>query len=329
MASFKPFRFLSDARSAMAVRAARWARARQGDDALPLTLLPRRVYILPTRGGLAAAAFLFVMLLAGLNYANSLALLLCFMLTGLALVSMHECHRTLAGVQITQAHGESTFAARQGQLILSFMNADTRVRGALQICHPGCDGALFQLEPGGSATARMRFQANRRGRQRIERLKIWTDAPLGLFRAWSWLHLPLDVLVYPAPAGVTTLPGRRGQPRGRPQRAAGGGDDEWAWLRPYQESDSPRGVAWKAYARGAPLMVAQYQAAAGADRVLDFQSLSQLDVEQRLSQLTLWILECERRHEAYALRLPSREIEPGLGGTHQRICLEALALCPP
>src|SRR5579862_1524822 len=73
-----PFQFLSRARALGARALARWARKRQGNDALPLTLRARRIYILPTSTGLAAAGLLFLMLLAGLNYNNSLALLLCF-----------------------------------------------------------------------------------------------------------------------------------------------------------------------------------------------------------------------------------------------------------
>ena len=41
--------------------------------ACPVSIVTRRIYILPTRGGFAFAALLFVMLLAGLNYANSIA----------------------------------------------------------------------------------------------------------------------------------------------------------------------------------------------------------------------------------------------------------------
>jgi uncharacterized protein (DUF58 family) len=326
MASFGPYRFLSEARAAMAARVARWARARQGDDALPLILLARRVYILPTRTGSSAAVFLFVMLIAGLNYANSLALLLCFMLSGLALVSMHECHRTLAGTTVTQALGESTFADHDGYLLLSFLNSDPRPRSSLEVCYGSSASVLFSLEPAATAAVRVIYRPRQRGRQRIERLKVWTDAPLGLFRAWSWLYLPLDIIVYPAPAGSQELPGRAGRPKARSQQAGQPGDEEWAWLRPYQESDSPRSVAWKAYARGAPLMVAQYHATAGSDRLLSFDDLPQLETEQRLSQLTSWVLECERRQEPYALRLPSRTVAAGLGAAHRRTCLEALGL---
>ena len=110
------YRFRPRARLERAVSA--WARSRQGEDQTPLTLESRRIYILPTRAGLVAALLLFVMFLAGLNYGNSLAMLLCFLLVGFALVSMYECHGSLSGLTISSAHVESTFAYGQGELSL-------------------------------------------------------------------------------------------------------------------------------------------------------------------------------------------------------------------
>ena len=85
-------------------------RRRQGPDQLPVSLARRRLYILPTRAGLAFAALLFLMLLAGLNYANSLALLLTFLLGGFALVVMQQCHRNLLGLSVIAVHAPPVFA---------------------------------------------------------------------------------------------------------------------------------------------------------------------------------------------------------------------------
>ena len=326
MDSSKPYQFLSKPRAAASARVQRWARARQGEDAIPLALLPRRIYILPTQSGIAAAVLLFVMLIAGMNYSNSLALFLCFMLCGVALVSMHECHRTLSGLRLLRAEADSTFAGQHGNLVLYFNNADSRARESLCLQSAPCEPVLFQMPAHSSHTVRLSFQAGARGRQRIERLQVSTQAPLGLFRAWTWLYLPLETIIYPAPAGTHALPPHRGQPRTGRRSAHHNGEDEWAGLRPFQESDPPRSVAWKAYARGAPLLVAHYDSPAGTQRILDFEPLHALPLEQKLSQLSRWVLECERLGESYALRLPTRTLPAGHGIAHRRSCLEALAL---
>src|SRR5215469_908061 len=91
-------------------RMAVWVRRRQGADQLPATLARRRLYILPTRAGIAFGFLWLLMLLAGLNYGNSLALFLTFLLAGFALVTMHECHRNLLGAALLAARAPPVFA---------------------------------------------------------------------------------------------------------------------------------------------------------------------------------------------------------------------------
>src|SRR4051812_40315674 len=101
---------LQTVRVRMRSRAAAWARRRQGDDHLPATIGPRRVYILPTRGGMAYALLVCVMLVAGLNYANSVALMLTFALGGFGLIAMHLCHRNLVGITLRDIATIDAFA---------------------------------------------------------------------------------------------------------------------------------------------------------------------------------------------------------------------------
>src|SRR3954466_9394728 len=113
-------------------RAAAWARRRQGDDELPVTLNTRRIYILPTRAGLAFAALLLVMLVAGLNYANSIALLFTFLLGGFALIAMHLCHRHLAGTMVRGIATADAFAGEHGRLLLTLENTADSARIGLE-----------------------------------------------------------------------------------------------------------------------------------------------------------------------------------------------------
>src|SRR5947209_13633322 len=115
-------------RAAWRKRIAAMIRKRQGEDSLPLTLARRRLYILPTRTGLGFGLLLLLMLVAGLNYANSLALFLTFLLCGFTLVTMHHCHRNLLGAQLVAASVAPTFAQRDGTLSLTFENSSTRAR---------------------------------------------------------------------------------------------------------------------------------------------------------------------------------------------------------
>jgi uncharacterized protein (DUF58 family) len=102
--------------------------------------------------------------------------------------------------------------------------------------------------------------------------------------------------------------------------------EELAWLRDFREGDSPRQVAWKAYARGAPLLVREYRGTAAAERDFDYSTLAHLDPEARLSQLCKWVVDAERRGEGWTLRLPTAPAYKGVGLAHRDQCLHQLAM---
>src|SRR5512147_1989419 len=87
-----------------------WALRRQGQDALPLTLTARRVYILPTPAGCTFALLIAVVFIAGMNYGNGLALLFAFWLAGFACVAMVQTQRSLAGTRLSMAGSLPVFA---------------------------------------------------------------------------------------------------------------------------------------------------------------------------------------------------------------------------
>jgi len=310
---------------ALDARVARWVRRRQGEDALPVLLQRRRLYILPTRAGLGFALLLLAMLVAGLNYANSLALLLTFVLAGFAIVGMNQCHRNLLGLRLVAADAAPTFAGGTAQLRLAFDNPGAE-RFDLGATALGASASAARAAQGDATALELRLPTPRRGRLQVPRLRIATTFPFGLFRCWTWAHLPLEVLVYPRPAGDRPPPaGSTGRDSG--SASSESGRDELRDLRPFRDGDSPRQVAWKAYARGQPLLVKEYAGGASSETPeFDFARLEPLDTEARLSQLCRWLLDAEARGQRYALRLPGELFAADRGAAHLARCLAALAL---
>jgi len=311
-------------RGALDARAADWVRRRQGEDALPVELQRRRLYILPTRAGLGFAVMLLAMLFAGMNYSNSLALLVTFSLGGFALVGMNYCHRNLLGLRLVALQPQPAFAGEAARLSLAFENPGV---DRYDIAAEGLGASAHAPRAAPSTVTRLdlRIPTRTRGRLRLPRLRLATSFPFGLFRCWTWVHLPVDVLVYPTPIGTRPLPvGPSGRESGNARHESG--RDELRDLRPFRDGDSPRQVAWKAYARGAPLLVKEYSGATAEASLFDFAALVDLDIEARLSQLCRWVLDAETRGGRYALRLPTLRLDADRGTAHLSRCLEALAL---
>jgi uncharacterized protein (DUF58 family) len=305
-------------------KAAEWARRRQGPDRLPLTLGRRRLYILPTRAGIGFAVSVVTMLVAGLNYTNSVALLLAFVLAGFALVAMHQCHRNVLGLSLVGAAGAPLFAGSEGSLQLTLANVSRLGRYRVEVAAEAGAVAL-DLPADSRGQLELPMRAGRRGLQRIDRLRLSSSHPYGLFRVWTWIHAPIVVVVYPRPAGSLPLPADSGARSGSSPRDTTGAD-EWLGLRPFRDGDSPRQVAWKAYAREAPLLVKEYSSAGSTLRMLSLEQAGQSDIESRLAQLARWIVDADARGDLYGLELPGERIPAHRGPDHRHRCLCALAL---
>jgi uncharacterized protein (DUF58 family) len=290
----------------------------------PVTLVQRRIFILPTKQGYLFGLVLLVLLLASINYALSLGFVLTFLLAAMGAVAMLHTWRNLAHLRLRPGRCDPVFAGDTAQFRV-VLESPSRERFAVAIRRRGGEPAFVDVRPAEHAVATLPLPATRRGRLRCGRLEIFTRYPVGLFHAWSYFDFGLSAIVYPRPAPEAGLPPQQtlaGDDEGIPVA----GDEDFAFLRPYHAGDSPRVIAWKALARGDDLLTKEFQATASAELWLDWIDARAPDPEARLSVLTHWVLETERLGQGYGLRLPGVSIAPGRGETHRARCLEALAL---
>lgn len=315
-------------RSYFESRMGAWVRRRQGPDRDPVRLDRRRIYILPTRLGLAYAAMLLAMVLGGLNYNNNLGLGFAFLLVSLGLVAMHHCHGTLNGLALRLVASEPAFAGEDVRFRLLLENAARASRPQIELASGAVDGVRVDVPGSGSAEACIALRAERRGRVPLARFVVATRHPLGLFRAWAVVHPDYQGIAWPRPAERGRVPhGVETDTGGAQDRARG--DADFAGLRPYQAGDSLHRIAWKSYARGVGLHTKQYCGTDVVSHVFDWDALQGLGTEARLAQLCRWVLDAHEQGEAFGLRLPGERIGANLGPAHRQRCLNALALFEP
>ncbi len=320
-----PRRLFGGVRDRATQRARNWARRRQGSDGDSATLGPGRVYILPTGVGLIFGLMAFAMLLGSMNYNNNLSFVLTFLLIGIGFVAMHQCQRNLVGLELTFAGTDPVFAGQTMRFRVAITNHSKSPRYGIRIYHDHAESEVHDLEPGESRIFILPVRTEKRGHLALERFGIRTLFPFELFRSWAWLHMDMHGLVYPRPAEDAPEPPPSMVAQGHRQHDARG-EEDFAGLRRYHEGDSPRHVAWKAYARSGQLLSKQFAGADTSSQWFDFAEIHGLDVEQRLSVLTSWIVAADQTREDFGLRLPGDEFPPAHGDAHRRQCLEALAL---
>jgi uncharacterized protein (DUF58 family) len=304
----------------------RWLFRLYGPEPAPIVLTQRRVYVLPTAAGMAYAAALGLMLIGAINYTLSLGYALIFLLGGLGLVTLLYGFRNLVQIEVSPGRVEPVFAREMAHFSLQMRNRRGLARYAISVRLDGGQPILTDLAAEATTVICLPMPARRRGWLRPGRVTLETRYPLCLVRAWSYVEPDMRCLVYPRPdPSAPPLPLSASSETGGAR--AGMGSEDFSGLRTHQPADSPRHVAWKAVARGQPLLTKQFAGASAGQVWLDWNRLPpDLGVEARLARLARWLIDANTQGLAYGLRLPGREIPPGQGARQLQDCLEALAL---
>jgi len=289
----------------------------------------RHIYILPTRQGLLYGLILIAMLLGSINYSLSLGFALTFLLGALGVVAMLHTWRNLAHLELTTGKLTPAFVGDQTQWELLLGNPEGHPRYAIglntaEIQHPQ---TLAHIDIGSHqrSSVILPLHARQRGWHPAGRLTVSTEFPLGLFYAWSYVDLGASYLVYPQPALVGNPIPVAATSASDGSLQSTEGDEDFSGLRTYQPGDSPKRIDWKASAREQGLLTKQFFGSAQSTLWLDWNMASG-DTEQRLSQLTRWLLDARDAGLSYGLRLPQQEIAIDHGEQHDRRCLETLAV---
>ena len=304
----------------------KWFRAGPRDSQ-PYTVSNRRIYVLPTRFGLFIGISLLVLILGALNYNNNAALILGFILISLCNNSLIAAHLSLLGLTIRTQPMAPVFAGQPCllEVQLSKQESGRSIPHHIQLNYG--DAVTDMHHDSFTAQADLPIPTRTRGLMAIDRIRLFTQQPLGLAKAWSYLNLQGSIMVYPAP---------RGQPLGaqfKTESEQAGNQvrmrtDQPHHLREFKPGDSRKQIAWKTSARTETLQVREYETAGTDDLLLDWQELRHLGYEQRIEQLCLWVMQADQKKLRFALYLPGLALPCATGPEHRRRCLEALALMP-
>lgn len=300
----------------------------QPGDRDAVVLRHRRIYILPTRRGLALFGTIAIMLLASLNYALALGFAATFLLAGFAAAALLHTFRNLAGIELSPLAAGESFAGGTLPFTLAIAGGATP-RRAITLAARGGAPVTVDVIPDAALPVTLDIGAPTRGRIALGRVTLSSDFPVGLWRGWAYVHFPLAGIVFPAPEpGAPPLPaGHVGADTHRESRE---GDADLSGLRGYQPGDPLQRVAWKAVARGAGWHTKQFEGGDGGGPAdLAWRRLpAALDTEARIARLAAWVLAAERAARPFSLTAPGVALPAGQGREHRRAALTALALLP-
>lgn len=291
-----------------------------------VTLNQKKIFILPSRAGLAYLLLLGAILLGAINYENNMLFGISFVLLSLLVVSILHTYSNLSGLSIKCGAAQPTFAGEPAQFELILSRRGRRVYEGIRIKWPESDVVTASLLEGKQKRVPLFLPSQRRGVMKSGRLLVETYYPVGLIRAWTWLDFGAQCLVYPKPIATHRLLAASSEYNQEGKYLQQHGTDDFAGFKTYVPGDSLKQVAWKNAARGLPLMTKHYESQAEQRIWVDWAQFDEQDTEQRLSQMCYLVLLAEQRKLEYGLRLPGIEMQPDLGVLHKLKALQALAL---
>jgi len=299
-----------------------------------------RVYIIPTAQGLIYGMMLIVMLLGAINYNNSMAYMLCFLLASLGIVCILHTYRNLSGLIFSSSKPKAVFAGQQALFSILIDNRLGLEKFSIQLEQYQPFRNFFRkrkeklntsqkismaIESAKQAIHHYPVQSVHRGILNSKRLKISTNFPLGILVAWAYFKPDYDCLIYPIPKGQKQLPAQTLN-KDNTDYGMQSGTDDFSGFRKYRPGDPVNSIAWKAFAREQGLLIKQFSGKGSQTLILSWDSVAHINnIESRLSQLCYWVLIAEQTSTYYGLEIPKVSIDPGHGTQHKERCLEALA----
>jgi uncharacterized protein (DUF58 family) len=295
-------------------------------DHRPVVLRHHRIYILPTRRGWAFLATTCLLLVTSLNYALSLGFAVTFSLLGLTAIALIHTFRNLAGIELHPLSAGEAFAGNPLPFNLA-LSGGALPRHTIHLRASEGTDVTTDIDPDVALPVTLELPTQRRGARPLGRVTLSSDYPLGLWRAWAYVHFPLQGVVFPTPEpAAPPLPvARAGQASAGPLALE---DTDLAGLRAYRVGDPMPRVAWKAVARGAGWYSKEFDGRGGGGPLaFSWNALpGALDAEQRIARLTAWVLAAEQSARPFSLAVPGVDLPTGQGRDHRRHALTSLAM---
>lgn len=300
----------------------------------------RRIFIMPTRLGLTFCVVLLVLFISAMNYNISLGFALTFFIASCAIVDLGLNFRNLAHlyVSIDQARLYPVFAGEQAYFACHVANRSRYDRYAIELNFEIADRhpKLIDVAAQSSCTVLLPISTVERGWLAAPKVRLRSRFPLGLVRTLSYWRPDARLLVYPCPEkNPPPLPINElheGKEEGEEASYLRVEEGDFSGIRPYQQGDSIKHLAWRQMAKvplelGATLLSKHFEEGENGVVYLDFAKLpNEMTCEMKLSRMTSWVIMAEAQGLLYGFSLGNDVLAPAIGLPHKLACLRALAL---
>ena len=295
----------------------------------------RQLYILPTKVGWAFGCIIFALLIAAIKFSHQPTFLLTFLLASIGQITSLYTHKNLLKIKLTTQTVTPVFAGETAYFPLTISNPSNSQRHAIWLLC-GDYKTCFSLAANESKHIKIPVLAKQRGSLSAPSIILSSQFPIGILFSWTKAFSSDKVcLVYPKPKSLLNMPqfshdtddSMPDLPYNNAQQNSRG-HEEFSNLKPYQTGDRPRDIHWPALAKHQQLVSKVFTQANQDKQLFEWRQVQSLSTEDKLSQLTHWILQAEQQQLPYQVNIPNFRSEYQFGPSQQHTCLSELAQWP-
>lgn len=311
----------------------RWARwlTRRIPPNQQVTLSHKSIFILPSAFGIAWFMLIVVLYLFGTNYQNNLVIGLSLLLASVLHTCIIYSYKNLAGLTLTAPMPPESIANTSlafPVVLSSKQKKDLSHTNHQQICLNFAQQRHIRIgDVGESFNATVGYSPQNRGPFNPGRIQVSSNFPLGLFRAWSYVDLNIEQLIFAEPlqttVSLTSLDDDNNTEfeHGKLQP----GVDDYKGLKTYVEGEPLKQVAWKQWAQGRGMLSKEFAQPEGKPVWLSLADTQGDDLEHKLSKLAWQVNALSQAHQVFGLALDNQIIEQDSGESHRKQCQQLIA----
>ncbi len=207
----------------------------------------------------------------------------------------------LGRLQSTFVPSGRLFAHQEGKIPLSIYNNTTTTSWSIVVHGNDTVVPLNYIKGESTSIVQLTYTPEKRGTFTYENVYLESKYPLSTARLKLPVKEKFEGLAYPEPKGRSLASFLN------EEETHYGEEKEFDGLREYDGSQRLSHIHWASVAKGEMSVKTFIKETETPNLVFDFYKAGK-DDEERLSQLTLWVLECEKKHLQFAIQLPNKSL---------------------
>lgn len=259
----------------------------------------RRIDQHATRYSVVVVVLLFGLFLEAYMHDFNLVYITLFFVFSLAFSAGPIGILNLGHLEASYVRSGRLFAHQEGKISMQVDNHSSTTSWSITLHHEKTSVQLEQLKGGTSTTLQLPVTPKKRGTFIHKDSYLESKYPLSTVRLVMKIHESYEGIVYPEPKGLS-LKSFLAQ-----EETYCGEEKEFDGLRAYDGTQKLSHIHWASVAKGDISVKVFSKETQTPKLIFNFYSAA-ADDEARLSQLCLWVLECEKQKLPFTIQMPNK-----------------------